>query len=185
MAYQFNNKSAFEEIFKKYYPDLVDSIFCQLGDREIAKDMAQDIFIKLYESKCTFKSISNLRGWLYQCANNACIDYFRAMKIRENHSTLIAEYLIFINEPYVEVDGVLTAKIKRALDLLPKHCRLIIRMNIEENKKYKDIANELNISINTVRKQVSRGYSKLRAYLNHNSSSFILYCALIKRNTFQ
>lgn len=67
----------FEETFKRYYPLLVAFIERHVGDSDLAQDLAQDVFFKLYESKSDFPTDASLKSWLYTTSRNIAIDYLR------------------------------------------------------------------------------------------------------------
>ena len=69
----------------------------------------------------------------------------------------------------------LVHKINEAINSLPAQCQQIIRMSIMDGKKYTEISEELGISINTIKTQISRGYRKLRELLVADFNSLMLY----------
>ncbi|MDE6450968.1 MAG: RNA polymerase sigma-70 factor [Odoribacter sp.] len=170
----FDYMIRFEEVFRKYYPSLLAFVTRHVGDRETAKDFVQDVFFKLYESKVFFPSESSLKSWLFMTSRNAALDYLRHLKVVDQHQILMAESMIYAHEVDEKLDETLVRKIQKAVDSLPAQCRQIVRMNIIDGRKYTEISEELGISINTVRTQISRGYRRLRTLLSGDTDALLL-----------
>lgn len=164
----------FEEVFREYYPGLLLFVERHLGDREFARDIVQDVFHKLYVSGEWQLENFNIKSWLYKVSRNAAVDYIRHLKVIDHHRVLMAESMIYAAEVDEEINEELAARIRGAIGSLPEQCRVIIEKSVIEGKKYTEIAQELNISINTVRTQISRGYKKLREQLASSWDSLIL-----------
>lgn len=170
-----NNLTSFEDIFRRYYPSLLAFVERHVGDREVAKDFVQDVFFKLYESRADFPSDASLKSWLYTTSRNVALDYLRHLKVVDEHQILMAESMMYAAEVDEVLNEELVRKINAAIDSLPAQCRLIIRMNIIDGRKYTEIADELGISINTIKTQISRGYRKLRELLSEDFNHWVLF----------
>ena len=92
----------------------------------------------------------------------------------------MAEAMISISDIDEEIDEQVYAKVNLAIESLPEQCRLIIKLNVLEGKKYQEIAEELGITVNTIRTQVSRGYKKLRDILSGVVDSSVLFFIFLK-----
>lgn len=170
----FDNMTCFEEVFRKYYPSLLAFVERHVGDREVAKDFVQDVFFKLYESKALFPSETSLKSWLFTASRNAALDYLRHLKVMDQHQLLMAESMVYAHEVDEVLDEVLVRKIQLAVNSLPPQCRQIVRMNIIDGRKYTEISEELGVSINTVKTQISRGYKRLRDLLSGDADALLL-----------
>jgi len=159
------NLTYFGEVFRKYYPSLVAFVERQVADREVARDLVQDVFFKLYESKTDFPAENGLKSWLYTTSRNAALDYIRHLKVVDEHQLLMAESMMYAAEVDEVISEELARKIHAAIDSLPLQCRQIVRMHIIDGKKYTEISAELDVSMNTIKTQISRGYKKLRELL--------------------
>ena len=81
-------------------------------------------------------------------------------------------------EEYSEEEAVQLEKIRQALQILPLQCRTVFMMSSLDGKKYREIAEELHISINTVKSHVLKAYRTIREYVGiTTSSSFLLFVA--------
>ena len=164
----------YEIIFKKYYPKLLVFVNRHVGDQDVAQDIVQDIFFKLFESSRSLPENFNLKSWLYKVARNAALDYLRHLQVIDRHKFLMADAMIVAEDVDENVDEEIYDRVNQAVESLPEQCRLIIKLNVIEGKKYLEISEELGISINTIRTQVSRGYKKLRDILSNERDTLIL-----------
>lgn len=170
-----NNLTYFENTFRKYYPSLLAFVERHVGDRDVAKDLVQDVFLKLYKSYPYFSSEVNIKSWLYTSSRNAALDYLRHLKVRDNNKLLMAESMMFAADVDEVISEELTRKIHEAIDSLPLQCCQIVRMHIIDGKKYTEISAELGISINTIKTQIFRGYKKLRELLADDLNALVLF----------
>ena len=168
------NPGVYEIIFKKYYPKLLVFVNRHVGDQDVAQDIVQDIFFKLFESSRSLPENFNLKSWLYKVARNAALDYLRHLQVIDRHKFLMADAMIVAEDVDENVDEEIYDRVNQAVESLPEQCRLIIKLNVIEGKKYLEISEELGISINTIRTQVSRGYKKLRDILSNERDTLIL-----------
>ena len=174
------DSQVYEVVFKKYYPLLVVFVARHIGDEDVAKDIVQDIFFKLFERGHSLPDNFQLKSWFYRVARNAAVDYLRHLQVEDKYKFLMAEGMIHIPDIDEEIDEQVYAKVNLAIESLPKQCRLIIKLNVLEGKKYQEIAEELGITINTIRTQVSRGYKKLREILAEEVGTSVLIYIFLK-----
>ena len=100
--------------------------------------------------------------------------------MEDKYKFLMAEAMISITDIDEEIDEQVYAKVNLAIESLPEQCRLIIKLIVLKGKKYQEIAEELVITINTIRTQVSRGYKKLRDILSEEVDSSVLFSMFLK-----
>ena len=174
------DSQVYEVVFKKYYPLLVVFVVRHIGDEDVAKDIVQDIFFKLFERGHSLPDNFQLKSWFYRVARNAAVDYLRHLQVEDKYKFLMAEGMIHIPDIDEEIDEQVYAKVNLAIESLPEQCRLIIKLNVLEGKKYQEIAEELGITINTIRTQVSRGYKKLREILAEEAGTSVLIYIYLK-----
>ena len=167
--------ASFEKIFREYYPVLLPFVERHVGERELAKDLVQDVFLKLYKSYPYFSSEVNIKSWLYTSSRNAALDYLRHLKVRDNNKLLMAEAMMYAADVDEVISEDLPRKIHEAIDSLPLQCCQIVRMHIIDGKKYTEISAELGISINTIKTQIFRGYKKLRELLADDLNALVLF----------
>jgi len=154
-------------LFEKYYVRLCDFARRILGDEDVAEDVVQDVFVAFMERReSIFLENIVIRNYLYQSVKNACLNKLRKGKVIEqfesNHDfSGVDEKHALSAMIHSEVVG----EIHYALKKLPEGCRLIIRLGYFEGLNNPQIANELKISVNTVKSQKQRALFLLRKEL--------------------
>jgi RNA polymerase sigma-70 factor (ECF subfamily) len=161
-ALKQGNENAVKELFEALYrPLCVYSV--QITDSiESSEDIVQDVFLRLWEKKIYLSIQENLRAYLFNAVRNASIDYLRQKRpyVMED----IEEYSYLPMEEDIDEEELAREKEKlhRLLQqLAPQEYRVLMSI-IVENKKYKEVAEELHISVNTVKTHLSRALKFLR-----------------------
>lgn len=176
------DKEAFRFFFEKYYPDLVNLVNLYLHDSMISEEIVQDIFIYLWEKKKQIKIESSLKSYLLRASKNKSLNYIRNEKIKlEIHGRLADLHKGAIEMPDSVMDtNQLRDVINAAICGLPERCREIYLMGKEKNMSYKEIADELGISVKTVEVQMGKALKKLREQLRpYYNDIFILFLLVI------
>ena len=163
---QWNDKSM-ELLYDKFYRALV-SYGCQFVEREIAEDIVQELFSVLWEQRPQFKSFPQLTSYFYTTVHNAAFNHLRHQTVHNNYRQGILEHL----QEFMLVDDAAESFNKEeiyrqlfaAIDELPPRQREIFLLCME-GKKNKDIAEQLQISAETVKVQKRRAISSLREKL--------------------
>ena len=174
-----NNGSidAFHFIFDEFYKSLL--LFSQntLTDNHLAEDIVQDSFIKLWERNDDFSSLSAIKAFLYLTVKNSCIDYQRhAQTVLQHKQSQITRQEVY-NEVGLEqkiIEAETIRLIDKAINELPPQCRTIFLLSLEGKKK-QEIADQLNITINTVKTQKQRALTALRKALDNDLFLFMLF----------
>ncbi len=137
-----------------------------------AENILQDVFMSLWEKRDLILIHENPVAFLYTAIRNRCIDFLRRKMLEQDISNYIQEEyaltikmnldsLTAIDEHLFYKDDI-ECKVNQAINSLPAKCREIFMMNKIEGKKQKQIAEELNITINTVETQMGIAYKKLK-----------------------
>lgn len=101
--------------------------------------------------------------------------------IVRKHSPLLVEFLgNLAKEDYSEQELEQLEQVRRAFDLLPNQCRVVFMMSCLEGKTYKEIADELHISVNTVKSHILKAYRDIRENVNRPVSPQVLFLAMCK-----
>ena len=170
---QSGNEVAFEHLFRKYYYQLCVYAREYVKKNEIAEEVVEDVFCKVWEKKSEIEINTSLKSYLYRSVSNSSINYIKSKQNNSRHNSEFIE----IYENRIEIstsldftsDNLLTEelqeKIKIGIELLPEQCKVIFKMSRFENLKYIEIAEKLNISIKTVETQISRALTKMRLHL--------------------
>jgi RNA polymerase sigma-70 factor (ECF subfamily) len=163
------NEDSYQQLFEEYYPQLTIFAKKYLEDLDAARDIVQDMFVWLYESKESIGSIQSLKAYLFQSVKNRCLNYLKSQKIHRKHEALIRDKQTGLESDVAErmVEVELEEKIFKLVSGLPDRCQQVFRMSRFEGKKNNEIAEDLNISIRTVETQISKALKVLRSGLSH------------------
>ena len=145
-----------------------------------AENIIQDVFLHLYERRDLMDAYTNLTAYLFTSIKNRCLDYLRKWVLEQETAQGVQDE--FDMELRIKYDSLEIFNTQfsdeTALQKLPERCRNIFIMNKLEGKKQKEIAEELNLSINTVESQMGIAYKKLREELKDCLPLFIFLFAI-------
>ena len=169
------DKQAFEMILNKHQQPLLNYIGRMVGNRELALDFTQDVFIKTYTSLSTYRPQYKFRTWLFKIASNYIIDYWRKKKIDSfsidqtgSRETDRPPFEIPSDERSICAQfelAELRGKIEEALDRLPPHLReLFVWRHINEFS-YDEIAEIKELPVGTVKNRVFQSKEIIRRFL--------------------
>lgn len=148
-------------LFDVHFVPLCAYAYKYLDSYDKAEDLVQDVFIKIWNNKSSIESKS-AKQYLYTAVRNNCFKLLEKTKrFRfEDIETCSHELIEELFEP-LEQEARLK-KLYHEIDRLPEHCRLVFEGIVFERKKYSEVAQDLDISINTVKTQYSRALKRLR-----------------------
>ena len=166
-GFRLGSEEAFTTLFKKWYPAIFYFAFSMLRDSLEAEDVAEAAFIKLWERRKQFISLPRSKSYLYSCARNASIDLLRRRKINAIGIEEFSYLTIRDKDSYFDqvLEAELANRLYEAIETLPPGCRKVVTMVYKEGKNNREIAEALNLSVNTVRNQKQRGIYLLRKKL--------------------
>lgn len=159
---------AYELVFRKYYEDLCRYAFSLLKKSDESEDVVQQVFVNFWESREKTIITGALKNYLFRSVHNQCLNLLKHEKVKAGYmqysSFFESHYQLGVEES-VEA-GELSDKIEKAINLLPTECARIFRMSREEELKYKEIADQLELSVKTVENQIGKALKLLRASLS-------------------
>ena len=168
------NEHTFEEIYLSYFPRLLRFAREYVAIEEDAENIVQDVFLTLWERRDDLK-IHVTTSYLFILIKNRCIDHLRRMKHAEIGKKRMQEnfnceqqmklYSLEALDPVLIADTDIERIIYHAIDSLPPKCREVFILHKIDGKKYRDIADEMNVSVSTVENQMSIALRKLREQL--------------------
>lgn len=141
----------FERLYFQYQPKLVEFLAALTHDREVSKDIAQEIFLSLWKNRAHLSGIDSVSSYLYRMARNKVYDYFDHLAVAEQYlgtcqdntpATINEEEKLFVEE--------LEKIIYETVDHLSPQRKLIFRLSREEGLSNQEIADRLGISKRTV-----------------------------------
>lgn len=168
------NTEAFERLFFQYQPRLVYFLTGLTHDKELSRDMAQDLFLALWRDREKLKGVKSFSSYLFQMARYTVYNYFDRLAISEKYTDEFSanapvaeseEELLFVRE--------LQSLINRIVDGMSPQRQCVYRMSREEGLSNDEIAKQLDISKRTVENHLTAALAILRkvVYLFFASSS--------------
>ncbi|MBT3207104.1 MAG: RNA polymerase sigma-70 factor [Bacteroidetes bacterium] len=158
----------FEQVFKMYYFALCLYSKKFVKSYEIAEEITQDVFMKLWEKREQIEITTSLKAYLFKATHNFSINFLNHEKIENKYKSFHFNVLkeLELNPPDNYYEPELEKKIQNAIDSLPKKCREIFEQSRFEFLKYNEIAEKRGISVKTVEAQISKALKILRKKLN-------------------
>ena len=167
-------ESLFSEIFSKHEHRLFNLALKLTKSDQYAKDIIQEVFMKLWEHRDSIHTIDNIEAWLYRLTENKTIDFLRKTaadnRLREAIWTNLQQ-IMNDAEAWMAVKDY-NQIIQNAIDELPPQRKLIYRLHKEDGMNYREIADELHISKHTVKNQLFTAIHSVRRFLAKNVKMF-------------
>lgn len=157
-------ESAYRQLFDQYYQKLVVFAYKYLDDLESARDIVQEFYLYLYESRQSISIQTSLKSYLYSAVKNRCLNQIKHEQVKEKHRNMRRSEAN-VSDPDLEeiMDAVeLEARVYEIVSKLPEKCRQIYIMSRVDGKRNREIADELNLSIRTVETQISKALKSLK-----------------------
>lgn len=177
LAFQNGSRSTFETLMQNYYPRILNFINRFVADKEIAEDLTQEVFLRVFKYGPRYKPKSKFQTWLYTIAKNICLNELRKNKdfvaSLDEPVTIGKEDLqIQIDDPKsCGADEELIRKekamvIRQAINNLPENQRMAVILRRYDNFSYAEIAETLGVSDKAVKSLLSRAKVNLRCRLS-------------------
>lgn len=160
-------REKFKKLFDDHFDTVRNYIYYRCGDEELATDITQDAFLKIWEKQNLLELSSNTKGLLFKIAGDMYVSSYRKQKSAHNFRLKFKEG----SGPVTPHDTLqyteLKTKYELALTKLPENQRVVFLMNRIEDMKYREIATTFGISVKAVEKRMSKALSFLKNELNY------------------
>ncbi len=179
------NKVVFEGIFDKCYGPLCNYAYSILRDMDEAEDVVQKTFCNLWDQRESLYIKSSLDSYLYRIVHNNAINIINQRTLHQEHNL---NYLTYTQSDSTNsiLDSIesmeLQKAIERAIASLPPKCRRVFELSRIEQLPYSKIAEELQISTNTVENHMSKALKILRGDLKEYLNCLIILHMLIEKS---
>ncbi|MEM7572185.1 MAG: RNA polymerase sigma-70 factor [Bacteroidota bacterium] len=163
---QAGNRHAFRDIFAAHYQDVCRVIHRYVADPGLTEDLAQEVFVRLWNKRHDLKIETNLPAYLRRMGVNEALAHLRK-KTRFKAEELPLHLPGQLAPAADEQSGLneLQGRIAKALLKLPPRCRLVFELSRYEDLSNKEIAAELEVSVKTVENQMTKALKLLRTEL--------------------
>lgn len=176
LEFQKGNKASFEALMRKYFPRLLNFIYRYVSSREMAEDLAQEVFIRVYKNGSSYKPQAKFQTWVFTIARNVSLNELRSKKHKavSLDATFSSDDGVLkrqVEDPRSESpdEGILrgekVAAVKLAIDNLPESQRVAVLLRRYEQFSYEEIAQTMNTSTKAVKSLLSRAKENLKIKL--------------------
>jgi len=164
-----DGSAEFEALFHRQYGSLCEFVRGYVRAPEVAEELVQDLFVRLWEIQERVSGSPLAESYLYTAARNRALGWLRRERVARRYLDRVSAIEADRSPPESPADLAqardLDAAIRRAVSELPERCRLVFVMSRYHGHSYSDIARVLGVSLPTVETQMSRALRALRSKL--------------------
>ncbi len=178
LDFQAGDKQAFETLMRKYFPRVLNFIYRYVGQRELAEELTQEVFIKVYKTAHKYTVKSKLQTWLFTIAKNASLnelrrhhhrDYSLDASVEGDEGSMSGQHMDqrAVDPSQALLDKERSLQIREAILSLPDNQRAAVLLRRYEQMSYDEIAAALKIGPKAVKSLLNRAKENLRERLKH------------------
>lgn len=169
-----SDERVFEELFRHYVTVLSEYAFFYLRDRQLAEDVVQDLFVKLWENRQSLEIHTSLKAYLYRSTHNSCIQFLRYKTVSDKHEQFLQARLReakLMNQLYFETgitnlfEKEIGELVNQSLEKLPPKTSEIFRLSRRKYLKNSEIAKQFKLSEKSVEYHITKALEMLRTDL--------------------
>jgi RNA polymerase sigma-70 factor, ECF subfamily len=165
------DKKEFHRVFNDYYKVLCRFAYILVKSKETADEIVQSTLLTFWENRYSVQVNKDIKAYLFTSVKNAAINYLKSDTTRKKHEQEFALQShscesFSVNEDFFRV------KLKEAITQLPEKCRVVYCLKYIEGLSYKEIAQYLEISTNTVDNHIQKALKILKEELNKYKPEF-------------
>lgn len=167
VALKQGDHGVFSSLFDRYYKDMVLYAGTLIPEMAVCEDIVQNMFVNLWNDRRNLAIHSSLRSYMLRSVRNSCLDELRHRKVKHSHAAYEFRLGLKENEDTAKyiLHSDLQEHLENALDKLPPEERRIFEMSRFENKKSKEISEELKMPLRTVQLRITKAVEKLQVLL--------------------
>lgn len=180
-AFQRGEEKGFTYFFNNLYPALLYYAFRMVNDIYSAKDIVEDSFVKIWKRHSTFHHHRVIKSWLYTTVRNGCIDWIRKKQTELQREEELAQWQLANSEEHAMQEMIraeVISKIYQAITHLPPKCQQVFKLLYIEGKTLKQVAEELKLSINTIKNHKAHGLNLLKKRAPEFFALLVMICCL-------
>lgn len=174
---QSGEETAFRNLFNEYNARLCYFAQRLLPNSVVAEDVVQEAFLIFWQKRRDFDHPKAIKHFLYLTVRNHCFNIYKHQKVVQKHE----DQLRTLQEEGIDnlIEAEVLAKVMQALNALPPGCRTVVQLSYFNKMKNQEIANHLDVSINTVKTQKKRAIHLLRKTLKTATIRLFMLCTFL------
>lgn len=160
-------EKALEELHHRYYGPLLGFVDAMINCREVAEEIVNDVFIIIWKRRQKLQAIHNPEVYLFVCAKNEALKYLQTKRIIFTGLEELPDVSLSLerNPEEMLISAEALLHINKAIEELPPKCRMIFRLVKQNNLKYREVAEVLDLSEKTVENQLVIALKKISSTL--------------------
>ena len=159
-------REEFKSIFDNNFDIVRNYIYYRCGNTDLATEVAQETFLKLWEKKDSFTS-NNVKGLLYKISGDLFISHYRKQKTRLNYHLQVKSESVQQNPEEIMQFEELQKSYDNVLRLMPEKQRVVFLMHRIDELKYHEMAERLGLSVKAIEKRMKLAIELIRKNLNN------------------
>lgn len=162
------HQGAFAEIYSRHWGFMFVHAMKMLSDEDQAKDIVQEVFISIWNKTPAISPDVNLSAYLFTSVRNKVLNALRNEKVREDYESLFSLYVEECSNSPLDIihEKELLEIIETVIDSLPDKMKMVFELSRKDYLSHKEIAERMNISEKTVKRQVSNALKIIRTKIN-------------------
>jgi RNA polymerase sigma-70 factor (ECF subfamily) len=185
-THQLYDDQAFEQLFKTHFKALHAYALAILKDADTAEEIVQNMFLKFWEKRERLNIQGAVKAYLYKCVYHDSLNFLKHEKIKTKYQDF-ASYTMNSHHEAASSKVEMTEleyHIGQGLNELPEQCRTIFQMSRFEELKYREIAEQLGLSVKTIENQMGKALRIMRLKLADFLSLLILLGLMYYKDFF-
>lgn len=167
-----NDTLLFEVLYDRFAPFVYNKCYGFASSEDEAKDLTQDVFLRVYVKLSSFKGKSKFSTWLYAFTYNHCVNYVTRDKEKKIEKKSVSDYRIENVEDDidsdVEFEHMRVEQLKAVLELVSPDEKMILLLKYQDSLSIKELSNVLDIGESAVKMRLKRAKEKLvQKYINY------------------
>ena len=164
-AIKQGNKRVFEGFYKKYYKQLFAIAYRYTGQAQAAEEIVHDVFIKIWNKAGQLNVQQSMKSYLFKSVINSSLNFIKKEKMdAQKRLVYIKVQDESLGDQDRDAEEELLNRLEEALKLLPEKCRQVMFLSRFGKLKQQEIADQMNISVKTVKNHLTYGFQKMRQH---------------------
>lgn len=161
------DQKSFDQLFRKYYKMLVVNAIRFVIDRLVAEELVQDLFLYLWQKRTSLSVLGSLKTYLFVAIKNRSLNYLKSKYAQQEFVEATEKHFVTAQNNAEDTGAdELKRVIDKGIESLPSKCRSIFILSRRAGLTYREIAEELSISIKTVETQMGIALKRLREFVD-------------------